>query len=139
MGDLCKTGEWAWADNGSMLEALLIAIGADAYKRECGEHSRIAYDPQKPFAAEARGADLSKCFSKHLKALGHPCCGSEERKIDNMAFLTGSNSFNHHTCVGLLRSKDYADIDREFVKQFCFKDDSTYEFMVHDKGTEWGS
>jgi hypothetical protein len=139
--DVCDKGEWPWADNGCMLEAVLQSVGGNKYDQTCGrKFKNAAFDKKKPHGFEQYGSDLSKCYNKQMESLGHPCCGDNERGLEHVGFLTQNNSFNHHSCTELLKPKgDYKDIDRAYVKRFCFRGDSSYEFIIHEKkDLSWG-
>merc|ERR1719210_113331 len=114
----CRTGEWPWADNGCMYEMLLQWLGGKRYKRRCNKfrEPELREDHPEP----PTGAQLMHCFNEEMSALGMGCCG-EARGIKGFAFLTGpKNSFNHHPCQELERSRDFVDVDKNIIHAHCF-------------------
>mmetsp|Transcript_140947 Transcript_140947/g.438166 ORF Transcript_140947/g.438166 Transcript_140947/m.438166 type:complete len:320 (+) Transcript_140947:53-1012(+) len=128
----CRTGEWPWADNGCMYEVLLSTLGGDRYGGRCRKYREPELKEDRP--EPPTGAALMHCFNKEMDALGMGCCG-KARGIDGFAFLTGpEESFNHHPCHELERSKDFQDVARETIRQHCFTDGM---FMVHTKNSSY--
>jgi len=62
------------------------------------------------------------------------CCG-KARGIEGFAFLTGiDESFNHHPCHELERSREFVDEDPEAIRAHCFVDGM---FMAHTKNATY--
>mmetsp|Transcript_46638 Transcript_46638/g.137804 ORF Transcript_46638/g.137804 Transcript_46638/m.137804 type:complete len:324 (+) Transcript_46638:60-1031(+) len=124
----CSDGEWPWADNGCMYEVLLRMVGGDRYGGRCGGFREPDFDPSRP--EPPTGAELMTCFNEEMDALGVGCCG-KDRAIEGFAFLTGAeDSFNHHPCEQLERSKDFAEEPRAKIRAHCHSDGM---FMAHTK------
>eukprot|EP00420_Gonyaulax_spinifera_P021692 CAMPEP_0197914010 /NCGR_PEP_ID=MMETSP1439-20131203/77693_1 /TAXON_ID=66791 /ORGANISM="Gonyaulax spinifera, Strain CCMP409" /LENGTH=310 /DNA_ID=CAMNT_0043535903 /DNA_START=29 /DNA_END=961 /DNA_ORIENTATION=- len=126
----CQIGEWPWADNGCMYEALLTTFGGDRYKGGCRKYREAELREERP--EPPTGPELMRCFNKEMEALGMGCCG-KSRGIEGYAFLTGTqDSFNHHPCHELERSREFVGEKPETIRAHCFVDGM---FMVHTKNT----
>mmetsp|Transcript_10809 Transcript_10809/g.32544 ORF Transcript_10809/g.32544 Transcript_10809/m.32544 type:complete len:320 (-) Transcript_10809:332-1291(-) len=128
----CRQGEWPWADNGCMYEVLLSKLGGDRYSGRCRKFREPTFDKERP--EPPTGSALMHCFNEEMDALGIGCCG-KDRQIDGFAFLTGAeDSFNHHPCHELEKSKDFKEVARETIRQHCFVEGM---FMVHTKNASY--
>merc|ERR1712048_876743 len=58
---VCRSGEWPWADNGCMYEAMLQMAHANTYSGSCLRY-REKYNPQRP--EPPTGKDLMTCFNE---------------------------------------------------------------------------
>jgi len=129
----CRTGEWPWADNGCMYEALLTLLGGEQYTGRCSTYRKRDFDKDSP--EPPTGPQLMRCFNEEMKTLGMGCCGGS-RLIDGFRFLTGpENSFNHHPCSELLTSREFVNESRALIQDHCFTEGM---FMVHTKNTSYG-
>lgn len=122
---VCRKGEWPWADNGCMYEAMLQMTHGDKYSGTCKQY-RERYDPQRP--EPPTGKELMKCFNDEMSKLGTGCCGNKVRQMDDVSFLTGTESFNHNPCDEL--KKHYSDEPIEVIEAHCWKEGM---FLVHSK------
>lgn len=130
----CRTGEWPWADNGCMYEVLLNYLGGDRYKGGCRDFRSAELNADSPGMHEAQGSELMRCFNKQMDALGMGCCANA-RGIEGFSFLTGhQDSFNHHPCHELEKSRDFVDESRETIRAHCFVDGM---FIVHTKNATY--
>mmetsp|Transcript_82224 Transcript_82224/g.183662 ORF Transcript_82224/g.183662 Transcript_82224/m.183662 type:complete len:321 (-) Transcript_82224:92-1054(-) len=128
----CRTGEWPWADNGCMYEVLLSMLGGERYKGRCRKYREPKLNEERP--EPPTGPQLMHCFNEEMDALGMGCCG-KSRGIDGFAFLTGAkDSFNHHPCHELERSREFKEVARETIKLHCFEEGM---FMVHTKNASY--
>jgi len=129
---VCKKGEWPWADNGCMYEAMLQFIGTERYKGACTIYNEKEFNEQRP--EPPTGTELMGCFNEEMKKLGVGCCG-KARKINGFAFLTGeTDSFNHHPCDELLKAKHFENEDRAEIRAHCYYDGM---FMAHTKDSKY--
>lgn len=129
----CRTGEWPWADNGCMYEALLTLLGGERYTGRCSTYRKLHFDEDRP--EPPTGPQLMRCFNEEMNTLGMGCCG-RSRDIDGFGFLTGPyNSFNHHPCSELLTSREFVNESRALVQEHCFTEGM---FMVHTKNVSYG-
>lgn len=128
----CQKGEWPWADNGCMYEVLLSTLGGERYSGRCRKYREAKLKEGRP--EPPTGPDLMHCFNEEMSALGMGCCG-RDRGIDGFAFLTGAeDSFNHHPCHELERSREFAEVDTETIRRHCFTEGM---FMVHTKNSSY--
>eukprot|EP00929_Paragymnodinium_shiwhaense_P004797 TRINITY_DN10599_c0_g2_i1.p1 TRINITY_DN10599_c0_g2~~TRINITY_DN10599_c0_g2_i1.p1 ORF type:complete len:478 (-),score=119.47 TRINITY_DN10599_c0_g2_i1:285-1718(-) len=126
---VCKRGEWAWADNGCMYEAMLQYYHKDEYKGACLKY-RAQWNPDRP--EPPTGKDLMRCFNEEMKRLGTPCCGTRQRKLRDIAFLTGPEAFQHHPCDEL--KKAFSEEPAEVIEEHCWKEGM---FLIHTKDDEY--
>lgn len=128
----CKKGQWPWADNGCMYEAMLTYILADRYDGHCRQYMEATFDESRP--EPPTGTSLMRCFNKNMANLGHGCCGAD-RNLPEFGFLTGpEDSFNHHPCHELERNRDFAAEGLDVIRKHCFIDGM---FMVHTKNVTY--
>jgi len=132
---VCASDEWPWADNGCMFEAMLQWIAADRYKGGCKKKwSSPEFNSRRP--EPPTGMSLARCFQTQLVKLGHPCCGSEVRKLDGISLLTGlQDSFNHHSCEKLASTAGLTEKEKSRIGEHCFRQGM---FMLHGKEIEHG-
>lgn len=128
---VCSKGEWPWADNGCMYEAMLTFSFKD-YTGSCQIYGEGSYSEQLP--EPPTGTDLMDCFNKELDLLGSHCCGTVNRSIESFAFLTERNAFNHHPCEELMSSRIFQAYNRDLIRQHCFSEEM---FMVHTKSHQY--
>ncbi|CAK9066963.1 unnamed protein product [Durusdinium trenchii] len=121
----CRQREWPWADNGCMYEVLLQLLGGEQYRGSCRRFSQESFNESQP--EPLTGEDLMNCFNSEMSSLGLGCC---DRKLQDFAFLTGEDSFNHHPCEELLKKPKLQEFDRTLIRSHCFKEGM---FMVHSK------
>mmetsp|Transcript_91168 Transcript_91168/g.244094 ORF Transcript_91168/g.244094 Transcript_91168/m.244094 type:complete len:223 (+) Transcript_91168:83-751(+) len=127
----CRHGEWPWADNGCMYEAMLQFVHSTDYEGSCLKF-RSDFNPAKP--EPPTGEDLMNCFNAEMQRMGTGCCGDASRNISGIRFLIGSQSFNHHPCDEF--KKFFSTEPADVVDRNCF---TPGMFMVHTKDTAYAS
>lgn len=129
----CRTGEWPWADNGCMYEALLTLLGGERYTGRCSKYRKLHFDKDHP--EPPTGPQLMRCFNEEMRTLGMGCCGGS-RRLEGFRFLTGAEHlFNHHPCSELLTSREFVNESRALIQEHCFTEGM---FMVHTKNVSYG-